>query len=114
APSNTAPTIVGNPPSTATVGALYSFRPNVADADGDDMTFSIQNRPSWATFNSTTGRLRGTPSAGNVGTYADIVITVSDGEESASLAPFTITVQGTGGGTNTGGSSTNGAPAISG
>jgi hypothetical protein len=49
-------------------------------------------QPSWATFSSTTGKLSGTPTAQQVGTYADIIVTVSDGKASASLTAFTITV----------------------
>ncbi len=39
-----------------------------------------------------TGRLSGTPTAANAGTYSNIAISVSDGSLSASLASFTITV----------------------
>jgi hypothetical protein len=91
-PSNLAPTISGAPPSTATVGAAYSFAPTASDPDGGTLAFAIQNRPSWATFNATTGRLTGTPAAANVGAFANILISVSDGAASASLPAFTITV----------------------
>ena len=89
---NQPPTISGTPPSTATVGAAYSFAPTASDPDGGTLTFAIQNRPSWATFNATTGRLTGTPAAANVGTFPNIAISVSDGAASASLPAFTITV----------------------
>ena len=62
------------------------------DTDGDSLTFSIENRPSWAVFNEETGTLAGTPGAADVGTAEGIVISVSDGNESASLPPFSITV----------------------
>jgi len=54
--------------------------------------FSVQNKPSWATFSITTGQLSGTPGSGDVGTDAGIVISVSDGTLSASLPAFTIIV----------------------
>ena len=76
-------------------GNAYSFRPNAADADGDTLTFSVANKPGWANFNTSTGRLNGTPSAADVGTYANITITVSDGTADASLAAFSIQVVGT-------------------
>jgi hypothetical protein len=88
--SNTPPTISGSPPTTGTVGAAYSFTPTASDANGGTLTFSIANRPSWATFSSSTGRLQGTPSA--AGTFSGIVISVSDGQASTALPPFTITV----------------------
>ena len=56
---------------------------------GATLAFSIQNRPSWATFSTTTGRLSGTPSA--AGTTSNIVISVSDGTTSVSLPAFSIT-----------------------
>ena len=91
-PSNRAPTISGTPPATAPVAVAYSFTPTASDPDGGTRTFAIANRPSWATFNTTTGRLSGTPTSANVGTFANISISVSDGAASASLPAFTITV----------------------
>ena len=49
-------------------------------------------RPSWATFSTTTGRLQGTPTASNVGTFNNIVIRVSDGTTTTSLAAFNLAV----------------------
>jgi hypothetical protein len=93
APPNRAPTISGTPPTSVTAGAAYSFTPSAADADNDTLGFTIANMPSWATFNTGTGRLSGTPTSQNVGTFSGIVITVNDGEAAGvSLAPFAITV----------------------
>ncbi len=91
--TNSAPTISGSPAKAVTEGTQYSFTPGASDADGDNLSFSITNKPSWAAFNTGTGRLSGTPEAGDVGTYADIVISVSDGQASASLGAFSITVE---------------------
>jgi hypothetical protein len=90
--SNSAPTISGNPTTSLNVGMAYSFLPTAADADGDTLTFTITNAPSWASFNSQTGRLNGTPGAGDVGTTSNIRISVSDGTVSRQLAAFSITV----------------------
>jgi Putative Ig domain len=90
--SNSAPTIAGNPATAAVVGQTYNFLPVAQDADGDALTFSIANKPSWATFTPATGGLSGSPATGNVGTTTGIVITVSDGDRSASLAAFSIQV----------------------
>lgn len=92
APPDTAPTISGTPPTSDNVGTLYSFTPKASDASGATMSFSVQNKPAWATFSIANGTLSGTPTAANVGTYSGIVISVSDGISSASLAPFSITV----------------------
>jgi len=75
---------------SGSVGQAYDFQPTATDADTPTLMFSISNAPSWASFNTTTGRLSGTPAA--QGTFANIVISVSDGTRSASLAAFTITV----------------------
>ena len=90
--TNSAPTISGTPASSVTEGQQYSFTPTANDADGDALTFSISGQPSWASFDAATGRLSGTPGAGDVGVYTNIVISVSDGEANASLASFSITV----------------------
>jgi hypothetical protein len=90
-PVNRAPTIAGTPAGTATVGQTYTFAPVGQDADGDTLTYSITNRPSWLTFTAASGRLSGTPAAGNVGSTGAIVITVSDGAETAAM-DFTINV----------------------
>jgi hypothetical protein len=55
----------------------------------------VTNLPGWATFDSSTGRLTGTPAAADVRTYGNITISVSDGSASASLATFSIQVVGT-------------------
>ena len=88
----TPPTISGQPPTSVNVGATYTFTPTAADSANRALTFSIQNAPSWSTFNTSTGQVSGTPSAAYAGTYSSIVISVSDGTASASLAAFSIAV----------------------
>jgi hypothetical protein len=92
-PNNRPPTISGSPSGTVQATRAYSFTPSASDPDGDSLTYSITNRPSWASFSTSTGRLSGTPSASNVGTYANIMISVSDGRAAASLGAFSINVQ---------------------
>jgi len=87
---NVAPTIAGTPSTTDVVGVPYSFQPTASDRNGDALAFSIQNKPSWATFSIATGLLSGTPTA--AGTYANIIISVSDGQASKSLPAYSITV----------------------
>ena len=90
--ANRAPVISGTPATTVVTGQAYSFRPTAQDADGDTLTYSIQGKPAWASFDGVTGRLSGTPDATEVGTYSGIAIAVSDGTASATLPVFTITV----------------------
>jgi len=84
--------LAGTAQAATTVGSSYLFAPTATDADGDALTFSIANKPAWATFNTLTGRLSGSPTLANVGTFSGIVISVSDGKTTTSLAPFAITV----------------------
>jgi hypothetical protein len=91
--ANGAPTISGTPATNVIAGSAYEFTPQAADPEGQPLTFSVTGRPAWATFDAATGRLSGTPGNGDVGTYAGIVITVSDGAASASLPGFSIAVQ---------------------
>jgi len=93
--ANRAPTISGSPATSVAAGSAYSFKPIAADADNNPLGFSIQNRPAWASFNTSTGLLSGTPAAGSAGTYSNIVIAVSDGKTSTALAAFAIAVNGT-------------------
>ncbi len=89
---NRAPTITGTAPSSVVANTSYSFSPAGSDPDGQTLTYSVSNKPSWASFSTSTGRLSGTPTSANVGTFSGITITASDGSLSASLAPFSITV----------------------
>jgi hypothetical protein len=81
------------------VGSTYTFTPTVTNPGGGTLTFSIQNKPSWASFSAANGQLSGTPVAANAGSYANIVISVSDGTNNASLPAFSITVNQTSNGT---------------
>lgn len=91
--ANRAPQIGGAPLSQIKSAAVYSFQPYASDADGDSLSFSIANRPVWASFNAATGALSGVPTATQVGTYGNIAISVSDGRGgSATLPAFSITV----------------------
>ena len=92
--ANSAPKISGTPAQSVSSGVSYSFKPTASDADGDTLTFSIANRPAWASFNTATGQLSGTPTASNAGTFTNIVISVSDGKVKASLSAFSIDVNG--------------------
>jgi len=91
-PTIPGPTISGSPDTSITVGTAYSFTPTTTDPSGSTLTFSITNQPPWASFNTATGQLSGTPTAADVGSTSGIVISVSDGSTSASLSAFAIAV----------------------
>src|SRR5688500_14224925 len=96
-----APTISGSPSSSVVAGEAYSFQPSATDPNGDQLTFAVANLPGWATFNASTGRISGTPTASQVGAYSNITVSVSDGTSNTSLAAFSITVNDVGSGSAT-------------
>ena len=89
---NDAPLISGIPAASVNEDSEYLFIPIASDTDNDTLTFSISNKPSWASFNSTTGLLSGTPERENAGQFTNIVIAVTDGQLEARLPAFTVTV----------------------
>jgi len=92
--STTPLTITGTPPLSISVGSMYYYNANTTGGSGNTVTFSIQNRPSWATLNPATGELRGTPTT--AGTYSNVIIGASDGQSYVTAKPFSIVVGGTG------------------
>lgn len=111
---NTAPTISGSPPTSVQAGTTYVFTPSASDAQRDRLRFSISNKPAWASFSSSSGRLSGTPKSSQAGIYRNIVIRVSDGKLSASLPAFSITVLSSAPAPTPTPTPTNTAPTISG
>ncbi len=93
---NDAPTITGTPATTVAEGNAYSFAPTGVDADaGATLVYTITNKPSWATFSTTTGALTGTPTNADVGSTSGIVITLTSGSDTVSLPAFNLAVTAT-------------------
>jgi hypothetical protein len=82
--------VSGTPLTTIEAGRSYSFAPTLTPATG--ASFAITNKPAWATFNTVTGALTGTPATSDIGSFAGIVIAATNGTSSASLPAFTIAV----------------------
>lgn len=91
-PANSAPTLSGTPAASVRVGEAYRFQPTASDADGDALSFSVQNLPSWAAFDAGTGAISGNPGDGDVGSYGSIRISVSDGTVTTNGQAFSIEV----------------------
>lgn len=72
------------------VGIPWSFQPSTAGLPSGTLSFSIQGRPAWASFDTTNGRLNGTPPS--VGVFGPITISASDGRTQTPLADFTLHV----------------------
>jgi hypothetical protein len=90
-PANRAPVISIQSNAEILVGRELTLRPSASDPDGQSLSFTISNRPSWLSFSAQTGEISGTPGAADVGTYDNIRITVSDGQAQAS-ATFSVAV----------------------
>jgi hypothetical protein len=88
---NSPPILSGTPSPSTKIGEAWSFTPVATDADGDTLTFTVENQPGWTSFDESNGALSGEPQAGDEGTYEDIAIAASDGEASDSLA-FSVAV----------------------
>lgn len=91
---NDPPHISGTPETSVKENTAYSFTPTAGDIDpGDTLTFSIVNKPAWASFDPETGCLTGTPTNEDVGTTAGIAISVTDAAGAgAYLGPFDLVV----------------------
>jgi hypothetical protein len=94
--TNRPPVLSGTPATSVTAGSAYAFRPTGSDPEGRTLTWAITNRPSWATFSTTSGALTGTPTASQVGTYSGIAISASDGTNRTTLPTFSVAVNATG------------------
>jgi hypothetical protein len=94
--TNRPPVLSGTPPTSVTAGNAYAFRPTGSDPEGRTLTWSITNRPAWATFSTASGALTGTPTSAQVATYSGIAISASDGTNRTSLPTFNIAVNAAG------------------
>jgi len=85
---------IGGDPNTSVIeNEYYQFLPSIRNVVGNSLSFSISNKPSWATFNANNGKLSGTPGFGDNGIYSDILISVTDGENYTAIPPFSIDVK---------------------
>jgi hypothetical protein len=84
--------IGGAPVTSVPAAKYYNFQPWALDSQHKTLRFTIVNKPAWAGFDARYGRLYGSPIPANVGTYRNIAIYVTDGQYSASLPSFSITV----------------------
>lgn len=83
--------ISGAPATCVQVGEAYAFTPHAVAVGPISPHFEVQNLPQWASF-GWSGQVTGSPTATDVGTYSNIVISIVAGAERASLPVFSITV----------------------
>lgn len=89
---NLAPQIAGQSRDYVRAGKLYRFTPVASDPENNQLLYSIENKPAWATFDQNTGELKGVPDETDISQYHDIHISVSDGVNTTRLPPFSIKV----------------------
>ncbi|MDH5753268.1 MAG: putative Ig domain-containing protein, partial [Deltaproteobacteria bacterium] len=101
--TNDVPTISGAPDTTGATGTAYIFTPGGGDDDVtigiDTLEYSIFNKPGWASFDTASGTLSGTPTDADIpaignGIFSGIDICVTDNviATPVCLGAFTITV----------------------
>jgi hypothetical protein len=84
--------ISGRAAPRAEPAAFYAFTPTIAGHSGRPLTFTIKNKPAWASFGIRHGTIYGTPQMADAGMYSNILITVSDGITTTTLPAFSIAV----------------------
>ena len=90
---NDPPSLSWTPSTTWTEWTLYTFTPTLDDNDiWDTWTYSIQNKPSWANFDTGSWTLSWTPWWIDVWPHNGIIISVFDWTDTWSLASFDITI----------------------
>jgi len=99
--ANSPPTIAGTPKTEVVAATDYDWTPQASDPDGDPLTFSGTNIPSWANINAANGRIHGLPGPADVGNYDNIRVIVSDGQQTDTTPSFSISVVQTGNGAAT-------------
>ena len=90
-PATAALALEGTPATTVVAGTPYAFQPTVSQS-ATAVTYTVTNPPAWAVFSTSTGELDGTPPLSSVGATASITITASNGNSTATIGPFDITV----------------------
>ena len=78
---NHAPVITSVPISQINEGAFYNYHVTATDSDGDTLTYSLNENPSWLSINSNTGVISGVAPSASYDTDYDITVKVSDGTD---------------------------------
>lgn len=86
------PIITSNPPTTATVGQLYTHDVNATDPDpSDTITYSLNGAPLGMTIDPITGLISWTPGITQTGAQ-NVTVIASDGRGGTTSQTFSITV----------------------
>ncbi|TNE45143.1 MAG: hypothetical protein EP343_28140 [Deltaproteobacteria bacterium] len=92
--SNNPPKITSTAPTTATEDAVYTYSPTAVDPDtGDTQTWTLDQGPTGATFDTATGKITWTPGDTDVtNSPINFKITVCDSANACDSETWTVTV----------------------
>ncbi|QDT46981.1 tRNA(Glu)-specific nuclease WapA precursor [Symmachiella dynata] len=107
---NVAPTIAPIPDLTRAAGETYQFRAYGSDTDGDALTYELSGEPAGMTINPVSGDIEWLTTIDDIGTYADITVTVTDPYGLSASETFDLKIIAPP--TSGGGSNQNGGPHI--
>ncbi|MDV6032260.1 MAG: hypothetical protein F9B45_19665 [Phycisphaera sp. RhM] len=91
---NTPPELISSPPLSATIGTPYEYSVFAQDADQDALLFSLAANPIGMTINPSSGIIRWTPAADQLGSQP-VTIEVIDGTDSRTQS-YSVDVSATG------------------
>ena len=94
APTNNLPVIISSPATQINEGQNYVYDVEATDADGNVLTYSLTQSPSWLSINSQTGLISGTAPFVSSNTNFTVTVVVSDGIGGVSQV-YTLTVKDT-------------------
>ena len=90
--SNEAPVFVSTPQDTAATGGNYRYQAIAQDADGDPVTYSLEQAAPGMTISPTTGLITFQPDVANEGQSYDIRVVATDVLGLSVTQDFTLTV----------------------
>ncbi|NPU92354.1 MAG: PKD domain-containing protein [Gammaproteobacteria bacterium] len=88
---NREPAITSLPAAGVPERQLYSYPVQAQDADGDTLSFALQNAPASMFINAASGLLQWQTQAGDEGSYA-VVVTVADGRGGFATQNVLVTI----------------------
>jgi RHS repeat-associated protein len=86
---NRDPVIISSPPTTASLGNLYSYDVDAEDPDGDTLLYLLTTSPEGMTIDPVSGLIQWTPDI--LGTYP-VTVDVSDGQRGSATQAWDIEV----------------------
>ncbi len=90
---NNPPVITSSPITQVDENTQYDYGVNANDADGDTLTYSLLQKPSWLSIDSNTGLITGTTPSVNSDTDYTVKVKVVDGEGGEDTQTYILTVK---------------------